>query len=132
PSTRTARCSTSSGVRSRSAPRSDSAGALRGGSEPHRSIPSAPTAARRSTVAPEPPADGGPGQPPVSVRLLGRFEVAVGDVTIADGAWRARRAAELVQLLSLADGRRLLSDQVIDALWPHLAPEAGAANLRKA
>ena len=43
-----------------------------------------------------------------------------------------RRAAELVQLLALAEDHRLLRDQVIEALWPHLAPEAGAANLRKA
>ena len=47
-------------------------------------------------------------------------------------AWPARRAAELVQLLALADGHRLARDQVIDALWPQLDVEAGAANLRKA
>jgi DNA-binding SARP family transcriptional activator len=43
-----------------------------------------------------------------------------------------RRAAELVQLLALADHHRRLRDQVIEALWPHLDPAAGAANLRKA
>ena len=45
---------------------------------------------------------------------------------------RARRAAELVQLLALADGHRLTRDQVLETLWPHLEVEAGAANLRKA
>jgi DNA-binding SARP family transcriptional activator/tetratricopeptide (TPR) repeat protein len=46
--------------------------------------------------------------------------------------WPGRRAAELVQLLALADGHRLTRDQVVEALWPHLEVEAGAANLRKA
>ena len=31
-----------------------------------------------------------------------------------------------------ASGHRLVRDQVVDALWPHLDPDAGAANLRKA
>ncbi len=39
---------------------------------------------------------------------------------------------ELVQLLALHDGRTVVRDRVIDALWPHLDPEAGGANLRKA
>ena len=67
----------------------------------------------------------------VRVELLGTFRVAVGQEVI-DCAWPSRRSAELLQLLALADGHRLLKDQVIDALWPHLCPEAGGANLRKA
>ena len=47
-------------------------------------------------------------------------------------AWARRRAAELVALLALADGHRLARDRVIDALWPTLDSDAGAANLRKA
>jgi DNA-binding SARP family transcriptional activator/tetratricopeptide (TPR) repeat protein len=83
-------------------------------------------------VAPERQTDGDPEPTPVAVRLLGGFEVAVGGRTVAADAWPARRAAELVQLLALAPDRWLLRDQVLEALWPHLAPEAGAANLRKA
>jgi DNA-binding SARP family transcriptional activator len=37
-----------------------------------------------------------------------------------------------VQLLVLSDGHRLLRDQAIDSLWPHLGAHAAAANLRKA
>jgi pimeloyl-ACP methyl ester carboxylesterase/DNA-binding SARP family transcriptional activator len=37
-----------------------------------------------------------------------------------------------VKLLALAPRHRLQREQVIDALWPHLRPDAGAANLRKA
>ena len=61
---------------------------------------------------------------PVEVRLLGRFAVSVdGEERAADG-WPALRAAHLVQLLSLASARALPREQVIDALWPQLDPEA--------
>src|SRR5918996_808907 len=68
----------------------------------------------------------------VHVELLGRFRVLVGKREVTAEAWPARRAAELVQLLALADGHRLARDQAIEALWPHLDADAGAANLRKA
>jgi DNA-binding SARP family transcriptional activator/tetratricopeptide (TPR) repeat protein len=68
----------------------------------------------------------------VHVGLLGRFRVAVAGNDVRADAWPGRRAAELVQLLALAEGRRLPREQVIEALWPHLGPDAGAANLRKA
>ena len=68
----------------------------------------------------------------VHVELLGRFRVLVGKREVTAEAWPARRAAELVQLLALADGHRLGRDQAIEALWPHLDADAGAANLRKA
>lgn len=68
----------------------------------------------------------------VRIELLGRFRVAIGgDEVVAEG-WPVRRAAELVQLLALADEHRLARDQVVEVLWPHLDVEAGAANLRKA
>src|SRR5829696_7740792 len=68
----------------------------------------------------------------VRIELLGRFRVAVDGDEVARDLWPGRRAAELVQLLALADGHRLTRDEVVEALWPHLEAEAGAANLRKA
>ena len=68
----------------------------------------------------------------VRIELLGGFRVAIGGDEVVADAWPGRRAAELVQLLALADGHRLMRDQVVEALWPHLDVEAGAANLRKA
>jgi len=68
----------------------------------------------------------------VRIEMLGHFRVAVGDREIVEGDWPARRAQELVALLALAGGRRLLRDQVVEQLWPHLGAQAGAANLRKA
>ncbi|MFR9804663.1 ester cyclase [Pseudonocardia sp. RS010] len=74
-------------------------------------------------------ADGSP-TGAVSITLLGGLTVTVGPRLVT--TWPTRRSAELVALLALSDGRRLLRDQVVEALWPHLAPQAGAANLRKA
>lgn len=47
-------------------------------------------------------------------------------------AWKSRRAVQLVELLALAPNRRLSTEQVMDALWPDLGPEAARANLHKA
>ncbi|MDP1902619.1 MAG: AAA family ATPase [Rubrivivax sp.] len=68
----------------------------------------------------------------LEVRLLGQFSAAVDGVELAADKWPSLRAAQLVQLLSLAPRHKLTRDEVIDALWPQLDPEAGAANLRKA
>jgi DNA-binding SARP family transcriptional activator len=68
----------------------------------------------------------------IRIEMLGGFRTLVGGEEVAGDAWPGRRAAELVQLLALADGHRLVRDQAIEALWPHLDAEAGAANLRKA
>jgi len=69
----------------------------------------------------------------VRVELLGAARVRRRSEEVALDGWPYRRAAQLVELLALADGRhRLLRDQVIDKLWPHLDAAAGAANLRKA
>ncbi|MDP3858454.1 MAG: AAA family ATPase [Stagnimonas sp.] len=66
----------------------------------------------------------------MSIRLLGQFGVSVAGATLH--AQLTRRAAELLQLLSLQPQHSLMNEQVVEALWPHLDPEAGSANLRKA
>ncbi len=66
------------------------------------------------------------------VKLLGRFEVSVDGGVIGAARWPSLRAAHLLQLLGLQPGHRIARDLAIDALWPQLDPEAGAANLRKA
>jgi DNA-binding SARP family transcriptional activator/pimeloyl-ACP methyl ester carboxylesterase len=66
------------------------------------------------------------------IRVLGRFEVEVDGRPVRAGVWAQRRASDLAKLLALASRRRLHREQVIDALWPDLDPEAGAANLHKA
>jgi DNA-binding SARP family transcriptional activator len=70
--------------------------------------------------------------PSYEIGLLGRFVVRVDGQPVPAGAWRHKRAAELVKILALADAHRLHSEQVMDLLWPDLAPDAAAGNLRKA
>ncbi|HEX2275455.1 MAG TPA: AAA family ATPase [Acidimicrobiales bacterium] len=67
----------------------------------------------------------------VAVSLLGGFTVAVDADVVADREWRSRRARQLVALLALAPNRRLTTEQVMDALWPDLTPDAARANLHK-
>ena len=68
----------------------------------------------------------------IHVELLGCFRVRDGEREVTEGDWPARRAQELVALLALTEGRRLVRDRVLEHLWPHLDARAGAANLRKA
>jgi DNA-binding SARP family transcriptional activator len=66
------------------------------------------------------------------VRLLGGFQVSVGDRSIAESEWRLKKAAALVKLLALAPQHRLHREQVVDVLWPGLGPKAATNNLRYA
>lgn len=70
--------------------------------------------------------------PRLEVRLLGRFESAIDGKAITSDRWPSLRATHLVQMLCLQPRHRISRDLAIDALWPRLDPEAGAANLRKA
>src|SRR5438093_9820697 len=67
-----------------------------------------------------------------TIRLLGGFEVEIDGRPVPASAWRRRRAAEVVKVLALAPRHRLHREEIADALWPDLPPQAGAANLRKA
>ena len=64
------------------------------------------------------------------VRLLGGFGVSVGRRIVRQDAWRLKKAAALVKLL--AEGHRLHQEQVVEHLWPDLAPKAASNNLRQA
>src|SRR5436305_61803 len=64
--------------------------------------------------------------------MLGGFRVTVHGQEVPSAEWRRRKPAGVVKLLALAPGHRLHREQLMDALWPDLDPEAAAANLRKA
>ncbi|MEO3786184.1 BTAD domain-containing putative transcriptional regulator [Actinocorallia sp. B10E7] len=70
--------------------------------------------------------------PRYSIRLLGEFTVLVDGREVPGGAWRNRRAADLVKLLALEPGRTLHRQHVMGLLWPALTGAAAGANLRKA
>jgi predicted ATPase/DNA-binding SARP family transcriptional activator/DNA-binding CsgD family transcriptional regulator len=67
---------------------------------------------------------------PVRIRVLGGFSVSVGSRTIEEGAWRLRKAANLVKILALSPGHRLHREQIMDLLWPDLGRRAALNNLR--
>ncbi|HEY3522858.1 MAG TPA: BTAD domain-containing putative transcriptional regulator [Candidatus Limnocylindrales bacterium] len=64
--------------------------------------------------------------------LLGEFRVEIDGSPVPADAWRHRRAASLVKLLGLSARHRLAREEIIEALWPDLDPDAGGANVRKA
>ena len=64
--------------------------------------------------------------------LLGGFSAAADDVSVPDGAWRLKKARELVKLLALAPGHRLHREQVMEVLWRDRSPAAAANNLHQA
>jgi DNA-binding SARP family transcriptional activator len=68
----------------------------------------------------------------LEVRLFGRFEVLVDSRPVPAEAWAQRRATDLVKLLALAPGHRMLRDEVLEMLWPKLGADAAASNLHKA
>jgi len=94
------------------------------------------TYSRRAARAKHDPRDasgGGGGAPEATrVRLLGSFSVSVGLRTIEEGQWHLRKAASLVKLLALAPEHRLYREQVMELLWPDLAPKAAANNFHYA
>src|SRR5574342_180534 len=64
--------------------------------------------------------------------LLGGFRAQVGARPVPATDWRRNRAKAVVKLLAMTSGHRLHREQLVDLLWPELAPDAAAANLRKA
>ncbi|MET2830861.1 BTAD domain-containing putative transcriptional regulator [Mesorhizobium shangrilense] len=68
----------------------------------------------------------------VRVQLLGGFSVSLDDQPIPTAAWRRDRGAALVKLLAVTRSHRIHREQVMEAFWPDLDPEAAGANLRKA
>lgn len=65
------------------------------------------------------------------IQLLGGFRVWVGTRSIADVCWRRRKAAALIKVLALTPQHRLHREEVLDLLWPELAPRAAENNLHR-
>lgn len=68
----------------------------------------------------------------LELRLLGDFRAEVDGRTVPREAWRQGRAASLVKLLALSGRHRMTRDEVIEALWPGVSPDAGGTSVRKA
>jgi len=70
-------------------------------------------------------------QASLKIHLLGSFRTSVFGHTVPDAQWTRPQAKRLVKLLALEPKHQLHRQQIIDAIWPELEPEAGAANLHK-
>jgi len=68
----------------------------------------------------------------LALTLLGDFRADIDGRPVPRDAWRQGRAAALIKVLALAPRHRLTRDDVIEALWPGVSPEAGGVNVRKA
>jgi DNA-binding SARP family transcriptional activator len=67
----------------------------------------------------------------VRICLLDGFKVSIGSSPIEKDAWRLKKAAALVNLLSLAPGYCMHREQVMDLLWPDLGKKATSNNMRQ-
>src|SRR5919112_4889198 len=88
-----------------------------------------PRRSAQQTSRTQRPPNGAP--EPVRIRLLGGFSVSVGSRILEEGAWRLRKAANLVKILALSPGHRMPREQVMNLLWPDLGTKAAANNLRQ-
>jgi DNA-binding SARP family transcriptional activator len=68
----------------------------------------------------------------LDLRLLGEFRAEIDGQAVPPVAWRQGRAASLLKVLALSPRKRLTRDDVIEALWPGVSPDAGGTNVRKA
>jgi predicted ATPase/DNA-binding CsgD family transcriptional regulator len=65
------------------------------------------------------------------IRLLGGFRIWVGPRSLAGDAWRLKKAASLIKLLTLSPGHRLPRERVMELLWPGSGNSAASNNLRQ-
>jgi ATP/maltotriose-dependent transcriptional regulator MalT/DNA-binding SARP family transcriptional activator len=65
-----------------------------------------------------PGAADGPSGGEVSIRLLGRFEVLLGDQVVAVSQWQSRKARELLRIVAARRGRPVPRGVLCELLWP--------------
>jgi DNA-binding SARP family transcriptional activator len=65
------------------------------------------------------------------LQLLGEFALRSGARVVLDESWKRGRAKSLLKIVALAPGHRLHREQVTEALWPELDPDAAMNQLYK-
>lgn len=68
----------------------------------------------------------------IEIRLLGRFEIQIGDDRFGIERFERRSAVDLVQYLALSPERRRHREQIYEALWPEADPDRARRRLYKA
>ena len=80
----------------------------------------------------QPTPQGGRAPETLRIWLLGGFRVSLGSRSIGEQEWHLRKARSLLSVLALSPGNRLHREQVMETLWPDLAPKAALNNLHYA
>jgi DNA-binding SARP family transcriptional activator len=65
------------------------------------------------------------------LQLLGTFALRAGPRVVLDESWKRGKAKSLLKLVALAPGHRLHREQVTEALWAELDPDAATNQLYK-
>jgi ATP/maltotriose-dependent transcriptional regulator MalT/DNA-binding SARP family transcriptional activator len=67
---------------------------------------------------------------PLTIRMLGTFEITRGRERISARDWRSKKALAVMKYLAAQEDRRLVPrDILMDLLWPESAPESASKNL---
>jgi DNA-binding SARP family transcriptional activator/tetratricopeptide (TPR) repeat protein len=66
---------------------------------------------------------------PVEIRTLGGFEVLRDARPVSHGAWRSRKAREILKVLVAARGTRVAREQLLETFWPDDDPERSGPRL---
>ena len=74
----------------------------------------------------------GPDARPIEVRLLGEFELRVGDVTILDGSLEHRNAKPMLEYLILQRGASAKRYQLVEQVWPECDYATGFSRIYQA
>jgi predicted ATPase/DNA-binding SARP family transcriptional activator len=65
------------------------------------------------------------------IELLGGFRVSAGGMELSAGAWRSRKAMQIIKRLALTSDHAMLREQLIDLLWPDADVLAASNRLRQ-
>ena len=68
--------------------------------------------------------------PDTRIELLGGFSAVVDGTPVPDGAWRLRKARELVKLLALTPQHRLHREQAMDTFWREKGSRPSVSSVR--
>ena len=66
----------------------------------------------------------------LKVSMFGQFRVWRGETSIENGEWDRQKTRSLLKLLLTRPGRAFSKDEIFEALWPDLGPEAAGRSLR--
>ena len=66
----------------------------------------------------------------MKINLFGEFRVQRGEELIEGEEWRGQKPRSLLKLLLTQPGQPFSRDEIVEALWPGVSPEAADRRLR--